>query len=260
MTIKRPPIQENMVNKINKAPSVWVRWFSSIRQALNFFTFDFSTGNLGVGVETPTAWIHLKAGTTTTPPLKLTEGDSNTTPQAGAMEYTDGHLFFSKADEVRYAVTLSNGVKSDTTTVTNTTTETEIYSKSFAANELHADEIVNCFCSGVYSNASASDDFTIRFKIDGVEIHALSRLGGNKTNAGWLAQAQWTIRTTGSGGTYVDFFSYTEDGNNPYMAADTSTHSIDTTTTHTVTVTIEWDSAKAGNIFSCTQGYITFNH
>lgn len=53
-----------------------------------------STGNLGLGV-TPTAVLHLKAGTATasTAPLKLTAGTVNTTPEAGTMEF-DGTNFY----------------------------------------------------------------------------------------------------------------------------------------------------------------------
>jgi len=59
-------------------------------------TYD---GELGIGTSTPTAVLHLKAGTATasTAPLKLTSGTSLTNAEAGAIEYTTDDLFFTIA-------------------------------------------------------------------------------------------------------------------------------------------------------------------
>jgi hypothetical protein len=56
-----------------------------------------STGNVGIGQTTPTAVLHLKAGTATasTGPLKFTSGTNLTTAEAGAMEFNGTNLFFS---------------------------------------------------------------------------------------------------------------------------------------------------------------------
>jgi hypothetical protein len=53
-------------------------------------------GNVGIGL-TPTAVLHLKAGTATanTAPLKLTTGTALTTPEDGALEYHSSHLYFT---------------------------------------------------------------------------------------------------------------------------------------------------------------------
>jgi hypothetical protein len=56
-----------------------------------------SGGNVGIGQTTPTAVLHLKAGTATasTAPLKFTSGTNLTTAEAGAMEFNGTNLFFS---------------------------------------------------------------------------------------------------------------------------------------------------------------------
>lgn len=56
-----------------------------------------STGNIGIGVQAPTARFHLPAGTATagTAPLKFTTGTALTTPSDGAMEYHSSHLYFT---------------------------------------------------------------------------------------------------------------------------------------------------------------------
>ena len=56
-----------------------------------------STGNVGIGQTTPTAVLHLKAGTATagTAPLKFTSGVNLTSPLGGEMEFNGTNLFFS---------------------------------------------------------------------------------------------------------------------------------------------------------------------
>jgi hypothetical protein len=56
-----------------------------------------NAGNVGIGQTTPTAVLHLKAGTATasTAPLKFTSGTNLTTAEAGAMEFNGTNLFFS---------------------------------------------------------------------------------------------------------------------------------------------------------------------
>jgi hypothetical protein len=64
--------------------------------AARFFTI-INTGEVGIGTASPTAVLHLKAGTATasTAPLKFTSGTNLTTAEAGAMEFNGTNLFFS---------------------------------------------------------------------------------------------------------------------------------------------------------------------
>ena len=57
------------------------------------------TKNVGIEVATPTAALHLPAGTAaaSSAPLKLTSGTVQTTPEAGTQEY-DGKVFYSTAE------------------------------------------------------------------------------------------------------------------------------------------------------------------
>lgn len=59
---------------------------------------NYLAGNLGIGQTTPTAYLHIKAGTATasTAPIKLTAGTILTTPEAGALETNSGNqLYYS---------------------------------------------------------------------------------------------------------------------------------------------------------------------
>lgn len=62
------------------------------------------------GVTSPTAWVHLPAGSATanTAPLKFTTGTVNTTAEAGAMEYNNTP-HFTNSDAVRRNIVLSDG-------------------------------------------------------------------------------------------------------------------------------------------------------
>lgn len=64
-----------------------------------------STGNVGIGTTSPSSLLHLKAGTATVAPFKLTAGTNLTTPENGALEYDGTDLFFTTGD-TRYKVTL----------------------------------------------------------------------------------------------------------------------------------------------------------
>lgn len=82
-----------------------------------------ANGNTGFGVTTPTAVIHLKAGTAaaSTAPLKFTSGTNLTTAVAGTMEYNGTNLFFTRAGTTRESVICANAVNSVSPTVPNRT-------------------------------------------------------------------------------------------------------------------------------------------
>jgi hypothetical protein len=54
------------------------------------------SGNVGIGTTSPTAYLHIKAGTATanTAPLKIDAGTLNTTPVAGCIESDGTHLYW----------------------------------------------------------------------------------------------------------------------------------------------------------------------
>lgn len=62
-----------------------------------------NSGNVGIGVASPTAILHLKAGTTaaSSAPLKFSSGSNMTTPESGAVEF-DGTNYFGTASTTRY--------------------------------------------------------------------------------------------------------------------------------------------------------------
>jgi hypothetical protein len=79
--------------------------------ANNVVAMTISSGQkIGIGTAalTPTAWLHIQAGSATanTAPLKFTTGTVNTTAEAGAFEY-DNTIYFTQSDAVRRNVMLA---------------------------------------------------------------------------------------------------------------------------------------------------------
>ena len=89
--------------------------------AVTFFNFTdlldvlaLKGGNAGFGLTSPTAVIHLKAGTATasTAPLKFTSGTSLTTAEAGALEFTtDDYYATITTGAARKAFVLDDGAR-----------------------------------------------------------------------------------------------------------------------------------------------------
>lgn len=82
-------------------------------------------GNIGIGLASPTARLHLPAGTATasSAPLKLTTGTALTTPEDGAMEYHGSHLYFT-IGSTRYQLDQQGGGVSSVSGTSNRITST----------------------------------------------------------------------------------------------------------------------------------------
>ena len=70
---------------------------NNLYQSLTPSSTPVTGGKIGIGNSTPTALLHLKAGTATagTAPLKLNTGTALTTPEDGAIEYYGSHIYFT---------------------------------------------------------------------------------------------------------------------------------------------------------------------
>ena len=146
-------------------------------------------------------------------------------------------------------------VRATTTTVANTTTETEIFTYDIDANSLAERSIISLYMTGVYSNSAANEDFKIRYKLNGVTIHELTRAGGNVSAIGWRASWSASIRTLGAAATLSDYAEYLDNEGIQAIEA-LATHTFNSTATTTLSATIQWDTANVGNTFSITQGIL----
>lgn len=55
-----------------------------------------TTGRLGIGVQDPLAWLHIRGGSSTTPSMILNAGTLTDTPKNGALEFDGSNLYFTK--------------------------------------------------------------------------------------------------------------------------------------------------------------------
>ena len=205
---------------------------------------------------TPTAKLEIAAGTTTVAPLKLTAGTNLTGTQAGAIEY-DGKTFFATPYADRKSVDLSSGVVTSDVTVANTTTETEVYSTSLAANSLNVGKMVLPTIMGRYSTNNGSVLFTIRIKKGNTTILTTTSTAANVTDAPFIIRGFMTTRSIGSSGTVVGHANVTIN-NQSASVTTTAPITLDTTTDNGITITIQWGAAAAGNTLTVSQGYTTF--
>lgn len=70
---------------------------NNLYQSLTPSSTPVTGGRIGIGNSTPTALLHLAAGTATagTAPIKLNTGTALTTPEDGAIEYHGSHIYFT---------------------------------------------------------------------------------------------------------------------------------------------------------------------
>jgi hypothetical protein len=214
--------------------------------------------NVGIGLTTPTARLHLPGGTATagTAPLKFTDSTLNTTPEAGAMEFDGTGLHFTPVSDRRHVVLSNNPVLADVE-VANTTTETEIYSTEITADATHVGQRFQIWLGGLLSTANSSDTCTIRVKVGGTTIASTTSVAANVTDEPWHVECSVQMRAIGASGSlvhHVDFYINDQQTG----TASTSPVSIDTTTNNDIAVTIEWDNANASNSFKLTIGDTLF--
>jgi hypothetical protein len=127
-----------------------------------------SAGKVSVGSQTPTASLHLKAGTASanTAPLKVSSGTNLTTVEAGTVEY-NGNFYLSTGGLIRYSVggTLFDHFADAGNTHTDGATFDDLFSDTLAANTFNVNgDKVRADYSGLFvSSATATRDIKVLF-------------------------------------------------------------------------------------------------
>lgn len=216
--------------------------------------------SLNLGVASPTAVLHIKAGTTAagTAPLKLTtQAAGLTTVEQGAFELIGNSLQFTQLAK-RCGVAMGQNVRVASTTVGNTTTESAaLITAEHGANYLEVGKMEELVLLGTIEQRSNPNAFiTIRIKYAGSTVHSFTTPVSTTIAAGTVYRlvVVTTCRTIGASGTLQIDSSFTVRG-----ALDTGTNSlvsIDTTTAQDITVTVQWGEANANDIFVVEQGRI----
>jgi len=223
-----------------------------------YLNINTTGGRVGIGTATPTARLHLPAGTAAagTSPLKFTSGTALTTPESGAIEYHDSRIWITNKSS-RKAIDRTSDVKIDTTTITDTTTETTVFTGLVPANSMVAGNILKLEMFGTIDEAAAADEVTIRVKIGTTTMATILSPASGVTAKCWHIKGSAILRTAGASGSMAWHIDMDAAGNsNDVCGIDT----IDTTASENVIITAEWNNAKAGNIFTCTGGFLEYKN
>jgi hypothetical protein len=224
----------------------------------NSLWYDDVNYRYGIGTTSPSAWLHIKAGTTAagSAPLKFTSGSLTAAAEVGALEYANGRLYFTGIGD-RMILNQSENIEVSTTTVTNTTVDTTIDSHVIKANEFTVGRQVEARHLGRYSKATGSDSFIVTLRMNGTAITSFTVPSGSATNQPLDSQCFFTCRSVGTSGTLQLYVKCQLDGiDNYYISPSPAT--INTTVDNTFSITIQWASASASNIVYIDQGWVTW--
>lgn len=220
--------------------------------------YDDVNGRYGLGTTSPSGWLHIKAGTATagTAPIKFTSGTLNTTPEAGALEYSNGRLNFTGIGD-RMIIDQSEQTETSSVSVSNTTVETVLHSHAISANEFSVGRMVDHRHLGRYTKGVSSDTFDLKIYLNTTLIATFTCPGSGATNAQLDLQMYGTCRTTGVTGTIQTYIKCQMEGVN-YYYYDTTPMTIDTTVTNTIYSKVTWGAAKVANVVYYDQGWLTW--
>ncbi len=144
------------------------------------------------------------------------------------------------------------------TTVANTTTETTLFTTSFAPDELRSGDMVDIIVGGYYSTTNASDTFTARIKINGTAVHSFNSVPKNVTNTPVEMEYKFTVRGDGATAPVTGLAKFSAF-NDSLFGADIQDGTLNTTIANTITITMQWSAATVGNTGTLKQGICKIN-
>lgn len=147
---------------------------------------------------------------------------------------------------------LAEDISGTEVTVTNTTTETDLYVHTLGVGELVAGEVYRLRVTGYTDNQATSGTLTMRARLGGTSLGALSygSATGAQTDKAWWAELERVIRSTGSGGTaYGTVHGQSMMPSASQVQTATSKQiGVNTTIANDLKITAQWGTASASNI------------
>ncbi|WP_111708903.1 hypothetical protein [Lutibacter citreus] len=241
------------VIKKNYHPSSLILVYSFL-----FLTTFSAFSQVGIGETSPTAVLHLKAGTTTTgtAPLKFTTQVSPlTTIEEGTMEYVGHSLQFSQFLK-RRGIAMSEDVRIETTDLINTTSETSppLAIVQHGPNYLEVGKSEETVIRGIIEQKSNNGNLTFRVKYAGTTIHTLETedLKGISSNTPFVLTIIATCRSIGTNGS-IQINSFLEVAGEKPVGGSTLVNPINTKLEEDTTITAKWSVANTSNSLTVEQ-------
>ena len=218
----------------------------------------YAARDVGIGTLSPTARLHLPAGTAaaSTAPLKFTTGVALTTPEAGALEFHNDRLYLTNVAS-RKVIDRSGDVALADVTVANTDTETTVYTATIGTNALKAGNVLKLLNSGIISSASAADVLTVNVYVGADLAATIDSPGKSLSNNCWHISGFATLRSAGVSGEMA-YHLHMDIEDASAVTCDVIT--VDTTGANDITVKVEWNNAKAGNTVTLQQGIMEYKN
>lgn len=197
-------------------------------------------------------------------------GTNNNLSQSGVEELFcwDGERFIA-IPELRWDRTIkalkvqdrivnrTNSVVTETTEVTNTTNEEVIYRGDIAADVLRTGNWLHSCIAGLVTNASASDDFTLRVYMGATLLLTMHPAIGQVTDASWSVRLELTVRSVDVSGEVI---ACVDARITDYVEHQVQIVSMDTTVSEDLTVTVQWDNQETANSIRSLHGGLEFKH
>lgn len=190
-------------------------------------------------------------GTVSNAPIKLVSSPLMTNITPGTLEYLDHTVYFTTY-LIRRSIQLDQAIVTAPTTVSNSVAETTIYTIPMASNYITAGKVIVPKLSGIYWAANPQT-FTLRLKHNASTLLTTISTSSGATAKPWECIFTLTAVTDGAGGTMQANARMIQD-TTINMDALTAPEAFDTTTTNTISVTVQW-SATGANSLQLNQGY-----
>lgn len=190
-------------------------------------------------------------GSVLSAPVMLVSAPLMTNITPGTLEYLNHTVYFTTY-LIRRSIQLDQAIVTTPVTVTNDNTEQTIYTIPMATNYITAGKVIVPKLSGIYWAANPQT-FTLRLKHNASTLLTTVSTSSGATAKPWECIFTVTAVTDGAGGTIQANARMIQD-TTINMDALTAPEAFDTTTTNTISVTVQW-SATGANSLQLNQGY-----
>ena len=184
------------------------------------------------------------------------DGDGSVTLSLPKLSYSNDRMYLTNVSTAR-AIDRTSDVITSTVTVSDSNTETTIFTGVIAANALKAGNVLKVIAHGCISNASASDDITLRGYIGSTLLGEFNPTIGNVTDDHWSLESILVVRSVGTSGS-IAWDVHMDIGGNSSQGNDIST--VNTTTAENFTITVQWDSADPDNTINLGLGFLEWKN